>query len=44
LIYEEKKKLSVRKIIAANNVDFDFSDEMAQLRWRIDALRNLSRK
>ena len=43
-MYEEKKRLSVRKIIAANNVDFDFSDEMAQLKWRIDAMRNLSKK
>ena len=30
--------------MAANNADFDFSDEIAQLRWRIDAMRNLSKK
>jgi len=34
----------VRKLIANNNAEFDFSDELAQLKWRIDAMRSLNKK
>lgn len=32
----------MRKLISSNNPHFDFSDEIAQLKWRIDALKNFS--
>jgi hypothetical protein len=38
----ERRKLSIRKLISSNSPHQDFSDEMAQLRWRIDALRSFS--
>ena len=40
---EEKKKLSIRKAMLSSDPQADFSEEMAQLRWRIDVLRQHSR-
>ncbi len=39
----EKRKLSIRKLINNSNPHAEFSDEMAQLRWRIDVLKNFTR-
>lgn len=36
--------MSVRKLINTSSPHFDFSDEVAQLKWRIDALKSFSNK
>lgn len=36
--------MSVRKLINTSAPHFDFSDEVTQLKWRIDALKSFSNK
>ena len=40
--HSEKKKFGIRKMMSLSSPHIDFSEEMVQLKWRIDALKNHS--